>query len=174
MAKSNFTEQITGFKLYENENDFYGIAEVKLPSIAQITADMDGAGVAGKYTSVVKGHVEAMKMTITLRNPTDIAFKLFTPVDHQLDLRVNLQERDSVKGVHDVQMKHVIKCRPINLDPGKVANYATGDASAEFAVDYFATFVDGKEKLVVDPFNYIYRIDGVDYLEDVRKNLGMT
>lgn len=167
-----FTETMTAFALYENATDYYGIADIQLPTLAQITEEIDGAGVAGKYTSIVKGHLEAMKMTLNMRNPTDIAYQLFTPEEHQLDLRVNIQERDRVNGTRDVCVKHVVRVRPINFNPGKVANYSTGDASVEYAVDYFATYIDGKEKMVADPFNYIYRVNGKDYLEDVRKNIG--
>ncbi len=167
-----FTETITAFQLYENATDYYGIADIQLPELNQITEEIDGAGVAGKYTSVIIGHLEAMKMTLNMRNPTAIAYQLFTPEEHQLDLRANMQERDHVKGVHNVAVKHVIKARPLNLKPGKVGMYTTGDASVEYAVDYFATYIDGKEVLVADPFNYIYRVNGKDYLEDVRKNLG--
>lgn len=169
---SKFSEIITGYHMYENEISYYGLAEVELPSITQITESMDGAGVAGKYDAIVRGHVEAMKMTVSMRNPTKDAFKMFTPVEHQFDLRANIQERDTVTGVHDNALKCVVRATPINLDIGKIANYSTGDTKAEFSVSYFAVYVDGAKEIEVDPFNYIFWVDGKDYLEDVRKNLG--
>lgn len=171
---AQFSEIITAFRVYENAKDFYGIADVTLPSVAQLTEDMEGAGVAGKYTAVVTGHIEAMKASISFRNPTKDAYKLFTPVEHQLDLRANIQERDTVSGVKNVSVKHVLKCVPINLDTGSLKNYSTGDTKSEFSVSYFATFIDGEKTLEIDPFNYIYYIDGKDYLEEIRKNLGLA
>lgn len=34
------------------------------------------------------------------------------------------------------------------------------------------TYIDGKKKLEIDPLNYIYYVNGKDYLADVRKALG--
>ena len=171
---SQFSEIITGFMVYEDDVHYYGLADVTLPNITQITEEMEGAGVAGKYTSTVMGHIEAMKSTINFRNATENAVKLFRPTEHHLELRANVQERDSVKGAVDLGVKHVLIASPINLDMGKLGNYVKGDSSAEFAVRYYAMYLNGKKKIEVDPFNYIFNVDGVDYLTDIRKNLGMA
>ena len=49
---------------------------------------------------------------------------------------------------------------------------STAEASGEYAVTYFATFFDGKKVLEVDKLNFIYEVDGVDYLAEVRKAMG--
>ena len=170
---AQFSEINIAFRVYENAVDYYGIADVDLPDITQITEEMQGAGFAGKYDAVIIGHIEAMKTTINFRNPTKIAYNLFTPVEHQLDLRANVQERDTVSGVRQVAVKHILKCTPITLKTGKLANFSTGDTNAEYAVHYFATFIDGAKTLEVDPANYIFFVDGVDYLAEMRKNLGL-
>lgn len=169
-----FSELITAFRVYENAVDYYGIADVDLPEITQITEEMQGAGFAGKYDATILGHLEAMKATINFRNTTKIAYKLFTPEEHQLDLRANVQERNTVSGVKNVAVKHIMKCTPITLKPGKLANFSTGDTSAEYAVHYFATFVDGEKVLEADPANYIFFVNNKDYLAEVRKNLGLA
>ena len=61
---------------------------------------------------------------------------------------------------------------PINLKLGKLAPATTADASGEYAVSYLAGYVDGKKELEVDPTNYIFIMNGKDYLEDIRKALG--
>ena len=37
---------------------------------------------------------------------------------------------------------------------------------------YFATYIDGAKVLEIDILNFIYFVNGVDYLADVRKALG--
>ena len=37
---------------------------------------------------------------------------------------------------------------------------------------YWKTWLNGKEVREVDPMNMIYKVNGVDYLADVRKALG--
>lgn len=44
--------------------------------------------------------------------------------------------------------------------------------ATEFAVRYWATYIDGKKVREIDPLNFICLIDGTDYLADVRKALG--
>lgn len=171
---AQFSELITGFKLFEDDVDYYGVSDVQLPNITQLTEEMEGAGVAGKYTATIMGHIESMKAAVNLRNPTENAIRLFRPDEHHLDCRGNVQERDSVKGVVNVGTKYVLIGTPINLDLGKVGNYIKGESSIEFAVRYLSMFVNGKKQLEVDPFNYIFRVGDKDYLEDIRKNLGMA
>lgn len=170
---SKFSEIMTGYKIYENETDYYGAGDVELPKIVEITEEMSGAGVSGKYKATVTGALESMEMSINMRNPTSDGARLYEAREHTLTIRVNIQERDTVKGVRQLGIKYVVKFEPYSYEPGKVANYSTGDSKITGAVTYFAQYIDGKETLVADPFNYIYRVNGVDYMADIRKNLGM-
>ena len=170
---SKFSEIMTGYKIYEGETDFYGIGDVELPQIVNITEEMSGAGVAGKYKATVIGAIEAMEMAINLRNPTTDGARLNEAREHMLTIRVNVQERDTTKCVKQVGIKYVAKFEPYSYAPGKVANYSTGDSKITGTVTYFAQYVNGVETLLVDQFNYIYRVNGVDYMADIRKNLGI-
>ena len=55
---------------------------------------------------------------------------------------------------------------------GTLAPASAADASGEYAVRYWATYVDGQKIREIDPMNSICIINGVDYLADVRKALG--
>lgn len=67
---------------------------------------------------------------------------------------------------------YILVVTPKKLNPGKVATAAAAEVSGEYAVSYYATYIDGKKKLEIDPLNYIYYVNGKDYLADVRKALG--
>nr|DAO70317.1 MAG TPA: tail tube protein [Caudoviricetes sp.] len=71
-----------------------------------------------------------------------------------------------------VSVKHILVVTPKKLNPGKVATAAAAEVSGEYAVSYYATYIDGKKKLEIDPLNDIYYVNGKDYLADVRKALG--
>ena len=58
------------------------------------------------------------------------------------------------------------------IAPGKLAPAASAEASGEYAATYFATYIDGKKVLEIDIINFIYYVNGTDYLADVRKALG--
>ena len=169
----NVDETVIGFAVYENSNEYLGLSEVTLPEISNITEEIQGAGIAGKVESVILGAIEAMSLTLNFRTVTKNAIKLHEPVPHQIDLRAAQQERDTTKGkTNVVKVKHLMTVIPKKLNPGKVATASAAEVSGEYAVSYYATYIDGKKMLEIDPLNYIYFVNGKDYLEDVRKALG--
>lgn len=170
---SKIGETIVNAAVYENNTEYMGVADIQLPDISQLTAEVQGAGIAGKYTSPVIGQVESMTMTMTFNTVTSETYKLTTPDAHTIEIRVAQQHRDRGTGsISREGIKYVLIVRPISLKPGKVAPATTADASGEYAVSYFAGYVDGKKMLEVDPVNFIFIMNGKDYLEDIRKALG--
>lgn len=112
-------------------------------------------------------------ITLNFRTVTNNAIKLHEPRQHNIDLRAAQQQKDTVKGTTEVvSVKHILVVTPKKLNPGKVATAAAAEVSGEYAVSYYATYIDGKKKLEIDPLNYIYYVNGKDYLADVRKALG--
>ena len=176
-------ERVIGFAVYEDATEYIGISEVTLPEISNITEEISGAGiggvkenarfVGGKIESVILGAIEAMSLTLNFRTVTNNAIKLHEPRQHNIDLRAAQQQKDTVKGTTEVvSVKHILVVTPKKLNPGKVATAAAAEVSGEYAVSYYATYIDGKKKLEIDPLNYIYYVNGKDYLADVRKALG--
>lgn len=99
--------------------------------------------------------------------------KLAEPRKHQLDLRAAQQSWDNSTGRYVQQaVKHVLVVNPKKFAPGKLAPASSAEASGEYPVTYYATYIDGKKVLEIDILNFIYYVNGVDYLEDVRKALG--
>lgn len=171
MSKVN--ESIINFQVYEDAKEYYGMAEVTLPELSFITGEVEGAGIAGKYESVILGHLEAMTLTLNFRTLTQAAISLLEPRDHLIDLRVAQQDRDTVPGLTKVTaVKHVLIVKPKKLNPGKIAPATPADASGEYAVTYWATFIDGKMKLQIDILNFICFVNNFDWLAEVRKALG--
>ena len=166
-------ETVIGFAVYENATEHVGIAEVTLPEISSITEEISGAGMGGKVESVILGAIEAMTTTLNFRTVTRNAVKLHEPRQHNIDLRAAQQQKDTTKGVTEVvRVKHLLTLTPKKLNPGKVATASAAEVSGEYATTYFATYIDGKKMLEIDPLNYIYFVNGKDWLADVRKALG--
>ena len=166
-------ETVVGFAVYEDATEHVGIAEATLPEISNITEEISGAGIGGKVESVILGAVEAMTTTLNFRTVTKNAIRLHEPREHKIDLRVAQQQRDTTKGVTEiVKVKHLLTLTPKKLNPGKVATASAAEVSGEYATTYFATYIDGKKTLEIDPLNYIYFVNGKDHLADVRKALG--
>lgn len=170
---SRINEAVINFQVYENATEYYGMAEVGLPEISNITNEVKGAGISGTFENVVLGHLEAMTLTLNFRTLVPPAIALLEPRDHQIDLRVAQQDKDTVSGqTKIIALKHVFVCKPKMLNPGAVAPASPADASGEYAVTYWATFIDGVKSLEIDILNFIYFVNGKDYLEEVRTALG--
>ena len=166
-------EALIDFKVYEDKTEYLGVAEVGLPPIAYITQTLTGAGIAGNVEAALIGMVDTMTTTMKFRSCTDAAAKLAKPIAHQLDLRVAEQYFDSVGGQRTVEAdKYVVKVIPKTFTPGTIAPATPADANGEYSTIYYAAFKDGKKLWEIDPYNYICIIDGVDYMEPVRKALG--
>lgn len=164
---------VNNFAVYEDATEFYGMAEVTLPEISQIAEEVKGAGIAGAFNGAFVGHVEAMTLTLNFRSVTPDAIKLAEPRNHQIDLRASQQQWDNTAGVFkQVAVKHVLVVTPTKFAPGKLAPAASAEASGEYSVTYFATYIGGVKKMEIDVINFIYFVNGVDYLADVRKALG--
>lgn len=173
MAKRE--EAMIDFRVFEDDTAFLGVTEATLPDLTFLTTEMTGAGIAGKVETPILGHLEAMTLALNFRTLEKGAISLVEPRRHSIDLRVAQQENDTSSGAikpNDVKHKFVIV--PKKLAGGKVAPASTADASGEYAVHYWSTYMNGKKTLEIDPLNYICYVNGVDYLKDVRAALGIA
>jgi hypothetical protein len=171
MAK--IAETIINCAVYEDATELMGMADCTLPEINNLTQEISGAGIAGNVESIIMGHLEAMSMTINFRTVTDSQVKLAEPRVHDIDLRVAQQQTDTSTGkISTVPVKHILKVIPKKTAPGNVAPASTADANGEYAVHYYAQYISGKKKIEIDPLNFIYYVNGKDYLKEVRKALG--
>ena len=170
---SKLDEAVINFAVYEDSTEFLGMAEVTLPEITRLTAEINGNGLNGTVNAPIIGHVEAMTATLNVRVPTKEQYSLFENRNHTLDLRAAQQQRDATTGIiKTVAVKHVLIVAPTKLSPGKLSPAATADGSGEYSVSYYATYIDGKKVLEIDLLNCIAIINGKDELADVRKALG--
>ena len=164
---------INNFAVYEEGTEFYGMAEAALPEISQMSEEIKGAGISGAFNGAFTGHIEAMTLTLNFRTVTPYAIKLNEPRNHQIELRASQQYWDNVAGKHFQQaIKHVLMVTPTKLAPGKLSPAASAEASGEYAATYFATYINGEKQMEIDILNFIYFINGTDYLAEVRKAWG--
>ena len=92
---------------------------------------------------------------------------------HRIDLRVAQQRMNLRTSANEVSgVKHIMKVKPKKTALGKVAAASTADVSGEYAVSYYAMYLDGSKVTEIDPLNFVCIINGKDYLKDVRKALG--
>ena len=112
-------------------------------------------------------------MSLTWRNTTDAFINLAHHKAHELDLYSAQQDYDAGLGEYRERAVHIfLKAIPTTLNIGKLAVGEMTDTKTEFEVLYLKLTIDGKERIELDKFNYIYRVEGTDYLAGVRSALG--
>ena len=166
-------EAYIDFEVYEDSVNLVGIANITPPDITFLTQTITGAGIGGNVEAVLVGMVDAMPLQMNFRSVTDAAVKLTAPKKHQLDLRVAEQYWNTASAAKEIQAdKYVMVVVPKTTSPGQIAPAAQSAASGQYSVYRYEAYKNGKELWVIDPFNQICRIRGVDYMAPVRKALG--
>ena len=167
-------EKSINFKVYLNGEDLLGVAEGTIPPLESMTSEVKGAGVAGVVESPVIGHFNSTNFSLTWRTTTSDFMKLFNHSTNDLELFAALQQYDAGLGEYKVAQLHVyIKAITKTRTSGNLTVGELMDTQMEFEVPYMKIELDGKERIELDKYNYIYRVDGVDQLAEVRSALGM-
>ena len=170
----NVPEKLINFRVYNEGDDQLGVADVTLPSFEAMTETIKGAGLAGEIDSPVLGHFGSMELQLNWRTLYQNNLKFIAQKSFNFDLRGANQVKDSESGNYIVQsVKAVIRCVPKNSETGKLDVGTTSDTTNTFEVDYIKISIDGEDIVELDKYNYICKIDGVDYLSEVREALGL-
>lgn len=167
-------EKLTNFSAYREGTEWLGLVDVELPAIEYLTDTVKGAGIAGEVNSPVIGHFAALPVKLNWRTIGNQAIALLEPRTHALDFRGNQQIYNAGSGGYENQgVKVTIRAIPTKMESGKFEVGATTGTANELECVYIKKEIDGKKILEIDKLNSIAFINGKDYLEEVRKNLGM-
>lgn len=175
MASINpIPERTINYRVYDDSNAVIGIATVDLPDIEAMTDTVSGAGIAGEIDSPTLGHFGSMTLTINWRTITGDASRLNAQRVHALEFRASQQINDAANGELRTQAVRIVtRCTPKNLSLGSLEVSATTDSSSEFEVSYLKIYIDGRETLEIDKYNFKFSVNGEDFLRQVRRDLGI-
>lgn len=166
-------EGVINYAVYENDNELIGMSDVTMPDLTSITQTISGAGIAGNVEVSYRGNFDVMTMTMNFRTTTAASVDLSKPGLHTIELRAAIQYEDSESGtVSTHSIKHIMRVLHKKTGGGSISPNSPENASGEYSVRYWATYIDGKRLREIDQFNFICFIDGNDYLAEVRKALG--
>lgn len=175
MSVNTVPERLTAFRVYQDgTTDLKGVADIQLPSLESMTETVKGAGIAGEYESPTIGHFQSMKLTLNWRTISREMILSMSQKAQRFDCRGAIQEYDAANGAYAIrQARVVVQGPPTKLEPGKFETGSPSDGSTEIEAIYLKIDIDGKNIVEIDKLNYKCVIDGIDYLADVRKALGL-
>lgn len=159
-------------KLLIDGNEVADNVSCQLPSLETQTTELKGAGIMGSIDLPSSGQLSGLTFTINLRSVNKNSGDIMKPGIRNIELRfsrdVMTDEGMAIKEGTKIFLTGYNK----KYDPGKVESPSTMDGSAEYEVTRYRIVVDGYETLLIDKLNYIYKVNGVDYMESVRAALG--
>ncbi|MBQ7578199.1 MAG: phage major tail tube protein [Synergistaceae bacterium] len=166
-------EKFINFAVYIDGFDESGIADGTLPSLEAMTSEVKGAGIAGVVDSLVLGHFNSTTLSLKWRATPSNFYVLANEITHMIDIYGAIQQYDAGSGTMRAVPLHIF-CRAITKK-NTLGNLVVGDSQeseTEHEVYFIKIELDHIERLMLDKFNYIYRVNGVDYLAEVRRALG--
>ncbi|MCC8056433.1 phage major tail tube protein [Cloacibacillus sp.] len=162
------------FNIYNEDNILYGVAEVTLPDFEAMAESMSGAGIAGEAEIPVIGHFGSMGLSMKWRTVTKEASDLMAQKAHSLECRGSVQRYNAGEGkLESYPIKITTKAVPKKFGLGSLNVGKSSDSESSFEILYIKVVVDGAEVVELDKYNYIFRVNDVDYLESIRKDLGL-
>ena len=167
-------ERLNNFRVYANSNVLLGIADGNFPSLEFMTTEIKGAGIAGTIDAPALGQFGSLTVTLNWRTVTDDFTILAEPHAHELDLYGERLDWNAGLGEYESHSIHFyIKALTKKLDMGKLVVSESQEASTEHECYYIKYSIDNVDQIEIDKMNFIYRVNGTDYLEPTRRALGM-
>ena len=166
---------LNNFECFEEGDRLLGLADATLPEINLITAELSGAGLAGKLDYPVKGNFESMELGLTWRAVFNQPLKLIRPGGTMLSLRGAVEGYEAATGTIKITPLRV-DCRVLSkgINLGKFEAAAQMETESTYTIDYLKIVVDDRTVVEIDFFNYVFTVDGVDYMSDVRRAVGLS
>ncbi len=175
MANINKIPETTiAFNVYLSGTTLMGVATVELPQLQAMTETISGAGIAGEIDAPTMGQFQAMSAKLSFRTKTSNFIELLAPKSHHLDLRAAVQYDDAGAGALVAMPERIVlRGAPKTGNLGKLELAKPQDSELELEVTYLKIVQDGNEVLELDKLNFIFSVNGKDYLADVRSALGI-
>lgn len=167
-------EKINNFNVYGDNHRLLGIAEGNFPSIEFMTSEVKGAGLAGVVESPAMGHVNSFTITLKWRAITEDFTQLLEVRSHDLDLWGETIGFNASSGEYTHHSIHIfLKAVTKNWRMGNMVVVESQEAETEHECYYMVYTLDGKEQVAIDKYNFVFRVNGYDYLADTRRNIGL-
>ncbi|MBQ9628373.1 MAG: phage major tail tube protein [Synergistaceae bacterium] len=166
-------EKALNFNVYTETGELLRIAEGTMPNVEMMTSEVKGAGIAGVVDSPGMGQVNSVTCELTWRTRTKSWATLLAPVGHILDMYSAEIDFDAGLGIYVTRQVHLfMRAVTKSFDMGKLAVNESTETKTTHEVYQMKLDIDGIEQLMIDKYNYIYRVKGIDFMTGVRSALG--
>lgn len=175
MAKTNIVrDKLVNYEVFVSGSRKLGTADITMPSLEYKTTTLSGAGIGGEIEMPTPGHLSSMELELNWRTINEDNAALLAMKAHDLELRGATENYDAGTGeIITEAVKINVRALPKKGDLGSLKPADHTDTKSTLEVVYLKESIDGKRVLEIDKLNYIHYVNGVDFMADVRRALGL-
>lgn len=167
-------EKLIGARMYNDGSQYLGLATITFPDFQQVTASLKGSGIAGEMEVPVTGYLQSLSVRMQFNAWTPQQLSLLAQGPQELTARCSVDVTEPLTGLlTQSAIKAWMKGRHKNTTGGKGESGTTMDSESEMELSAMGVWIDGTEYVYFDKFNYIYRVNGIDYLAAARVAEGL-
>ena len=164
---------LNNFEFYLNGVKRPGVVDITLPNLEAKTTTITGAGISGDIDMPVSGHTNNLTVELNFRITDETALELGEVRAYDFEMFVAVEIYDAATGEYKAKsLRIMVRLLPTSVELGKLSPAETMDTKLTGSAIYLKVSVDGVTKVEVDKLNYIYNVNGTDFLAKIRKALG--
>jgi hypothetical protein len=166
--------KINSYNVYSQGTKLVGVSdEVTLPDFEALTETISGPGLLGEMDDPLLGHFGAAEIEIPFRTMNDEMFNLVQQSNSvDLTLRISTQAiEQATSALEFMPSRVVIRGRNKGFTGGSVKSGQGTGSSVKADITYILIEINGKSRFELDKLNFVYKVDGVDLLEEIRKQV---
>lgn len=164
--------KINAYNVYRDGTKLVGVSdEVTLPDFEGLTETLSGPGILGEIDEPLLGHFGASEIEIPFRTLSSEMFGLLAAGSAvNITLRMSTQAIvESTLATDFMPSRIVIKGKSKGFTGGKVKQGEGTGSSVKIEIVYFLVEVNSAKKFELDKLNFVYKVNGTDLLQKVRK-----
>lgn len=170
MSQTNIPDKIINFNVYNEAEKLLGVSgEITLPDFESISETLSGAGILGEIESPTPGHFGSQEIEIPFRTLTQSSMKLLEHENNTFIFRAAQQSRSIQDNKTVIRpLKIITKGALKGINLGKLSVGGQTETTVKQEIYYIKVEENGETLLELDKLNFIYIVNGVDKLADVR------
>lgn len=162
-------------QLYDRANGnkrIHDLVSITYPDLELLSETIKGAGLNGEIELPTYGQLGSLSVEVSMHGLSTDTIKLFGQKMQELEHRWASQVLNSETGASEVLGKKIIfKGLPKKLGIGSIEPNKAEEPTAEFELLYLKYVIGNKVALEIDKLNDVFKVDGVDYSEEVKNVL---
>ena len=173
MAGNKIPCVLINARVYNAGKAYLGQADCEIGELEYMTESVTGLGIAGELDVPVLGHFKSLTLKLKWNTVCQEAMQLMKPKTHQLQIYASIQNWETENGEF-IAAPCRVACRA-TPKKGGIGKFEPGkkmEPETEFELVQIQMSINGRDVLEIDKTNMKCAIDGIDYLADVRSQLG--